>query len=99
MNSFLQKVGFHTAENEPSKVCCITPHFDFDWGPYAEPRYVKNTAPICIHFKAEIAQRLADDTHYRNQFETGTSNGKRCEKTRSEWEAVLFDRASAGLFV
>ena len=27
----LAKTGFDIAENEPSKVCCITPYFDSDW--------------------------------------------------------------------
>ena len=38
-NDSLAKIGFHTAENEPSKVvCCITPCLAFDSAPfYVEP--------------------------------------------------------------
>jgi hypothetical protein len=33
---------------------------------------------------------IALDTHYRNQFETGCSNGTLCNKSRKKWEYKLF---------
>jgi hypothetical protein len=35
--------------------------------------------------------RITSDTHYRNQFETGFSNGTLCNNTRKIWEQELFN--------
>eukprot|EP00746_Dinoflagellata_sp_MGD_P012122 gnl/MRDRNA2_/MRDRNA2_125681_c0_seq1.p1 gnl/MRDRNA2_/MRDRNA2_125681_c0~~gnl/MRDRNA2_/MRDRNA2_125681_c0_seq1.p1 ORF type:complete len:504 (-),score=69.10 gnl/MRDRNA2_/MRDRNA2_125681_c0_seq1:8-1519(-) len=56
--------------------------------------HIRNKARIVIHFKPqEIAKILAKDTHYRNQFETNTSNGVRDKTRRASWEESLFDGA------
>ena len=55
--------------------------------------YFRNTVQIVIHVKKEHLvdkKKLAGDTHYRNQFETGTSGGAKCLKTRKMWEKALF---------
>ena len=45
-------------------------------------------APIIIHFKVEdqMLTKLLNDTHYRNLFETGVSNGNKNKYLRSLWE-------------
>jgi hypothetical protein len=61
--------------------------------------YFRNTVQIVIHVKKEHLldrKKLAGDTHYRNQFETGTSGGLSCLKTREAWERALFAGAYDG---
>eukprot|EP01064_Diplonema_japonicum_P007195 TRINITY_DN14894_c0_g1_i2.p1 TRINITY_DN14894_c0_g1~~TRINITY_DN14894_c0_g1_i2.p1 ORF type:complete len:381 (+),score=76.01 TRINITY_DN14894_c0_g1_i2:41-1183(+) len=56
-------------------------------------KYIRDDAPIIIHISLDQAGRLRKmlhDTHYRNQFETGTSNGTLDHTTRKGWEARLF---------
>eukprot|EP00440_Ansanella_granifera_P069575 gb/GFBE01075487.1/.p1 GENE.gb/GFBE01075487.1/~~gb/GFBE01075487.1/.p1 ORF type:complete len:517 (+),score=84.92 gb/GFBE01075487.1/:1-1551(+) len=53
--------------------------------------YIKNDAPILIHVDLESRiSRMKEDTHYRNQFETGCSRGSRNLSCRKEWEDRLF---------
>eukprot|EP01059_Diplonema_ambulator_P019901 TRINITY_DN33581_c0_g1_i1.p1 TRINITY_DN33581_c0_g1~~TRINITY_DN33581_c0_g1_i1.p1 ORF type:complete len:381 (+),score=82.91 TRINITY_DN33581_c0_g1_i1:37-1179(+) len=57
-------------------------------------KYIRDEAPIIIHVSLDQAGRLKKmlhDTHYRNQFETGTSNGTLDHTTRKGWEARLFN--------
>jgi hypothetical protein len=57
-------------------------------------KWIQNKAPIIIHVDlVEIGALLAKDTHYRNQFETQTSNGCLDNDLRTEWEANLFGHA------
>lgn len=53
--------------------------------------WVAERAPIIIHFDLDrMIDYLETDTHYRNQFETGTSGGLLNPHTRSIWERDLF---------
>lgn len=45
--------------------------------------------PVIICFHARDLQKMVRDTHYRNQFETGTSSGGGIE-SRKKWESKLF---------
>ncbi len=55
-------------------------------------RYIRDEAPIIIHFKPqEVMQYFVKDTHYRNQFETNSSNGTLDHNARVDWEARLFE--------
>ena len=45
---------------------------------------------MAINFNAINLTIIANDTHYRNQFETGTSSGFYGLKDRAGWEASLF---------
>ena len=50
-------------------------------------QWVRSAAPIIIHINLDkVLQFLVKDTHYRNQFETGTSGGSTDLKARSSWE-------------
>jgi hypothetical protein len=53
-------------------------------------RYVRDRAPLVIHFGAEVLQYFLKDTHYRNQFETGMSKGALNYCLRSHWESRVF---------
>ena len=58
-------------------------------------RYIRDEAPIIIHINLDQGNRLrmlSIDTHYRNQFETGTSNGTLDHSTRQGWESRLFGK-------
>jgi len=48
-------------------------------------------SPININFTRHNLINISKDTHYRNQFETGSSNGHLCKFTRTTWENKLFD--------
>ena len=47
-------------------------------------------APIIIHLKEMTLRVLVNDTHYRNQFETKTSGGKKDYAVRQQWEREMF---------
>lgn len=54
--------------------------------------YVRDEAPIIVHI--DLASRLGKlraDTHYRNQFETGTTCGSSNLSHRKAWEDRLFE--------
>ena len=56
--------------------------------------YIRDEAPIIIHFHVDkCLQFFLKDTHYRNQFETGTSSGTLNRQTRTQWENSLFENA------
>lgn len=51
-------------------------------------RYIRDEAPVIIHFKMDnILKFLVKDTHYRNQFETNTSGGYLSHTSRVDWES------------
>mmetsp|Transcript_22777 Transcript_22777/g.43783 ORF Transcript_22777/g.43783 Transcript_22777/m.43783 type:complete len:601 (-) Transcript_22777:36-1838(-) len=53
--------------------------------------YVRNEAPIIVHIDLESRlEKLRADTHYRNQFETGTTCGSNNLEKRKAWEDRLF---------
>ena len=52
-------------------------------------------APLIIHIKADILPLLLEDTHYRNQFETGTSSATLSPPSRNSWESRLFGNTYA----
>lgn len=56
--------------------------------------WIRDEAPILIHLDlGQVAELLADDTHYKSQFETGSSNGTLDASRRSGWEDDLFGDA------
>eukprot|EP00929_Paragymnodinium_shiwhaense_P044839 TRINITY_DN22993_c0_g1_i1.p1 TRINITY_DN22993_c0_g1~~TRINITY_DN22993_c0_g1_i1.p1 ORF type:complete len:660 (+),score=227.94 TRINITY_DN22993_c0_g1_i1:55-2034(+) len=59
--------------------------------------WVRDLAPIIVHFWWDrMAQFLDGDTHYRSQFETGSSCGLNNRKVREKWEHSLFQGAYDG---
>merc|ERR1719353_1820019 len=53
--------------------------------------WIRELAPIVIHIDLDkMLKYLEVDTHYRNQFETGTGGGIVDIEQRSEWERALF---------
>lgn len=53
--------------------------------------WVRDMAPIHIHVNLDtVGEFLEKDTHYRNQFETKSSEGLLDENVRDEWEHDLF---------
>lgn len=56
-------------------------------------RYVRDVAPLIIHIRDADLAALANDTHYRNQFETGTSRGMLSFEFRAGWETSMFGAA------
>jgi len=53
--------------------------------------YIRELAPILVHVNlSKMMKFLQDDTHYRNQFETGTSGGLLKPLVREKWERDLF---------
>ncbi len=61
--------------------------------------YFRNTVRLIIHVKKELLvdpTKLGGDTHYRCQFETGTSNGALNPPRREVWERDLFGGAYDG---
>ena len=52
--------------------------------------YIRDEAPIIIHLQETTLRTLVNDTHYRNQFETKTSGGKRDYEVRQQWEREMF---------
>ena len=56
-------------------------------------RFLRDEAPIIIHVSMQRALKfLVQDTHYRNQFETGTSGGTLNSNSRTSWEDRLFNK-------
>ena len=54
-------------------------------------QYVEFEIPLIIRIKPAALNLLADDTHYRNQFETQTSGGTMNNVTRRRWENLMFN--------
>jgi len=53
--------------------------------------YIRDEAPIVIHIDlAARLEKLSRDTHYRNQFETGSTRGSSDLEKRKTWEDRLF---------
>jgi hypothetical protein len=60
----------------------------------AVKQFIRERATIIIHFDPlKTLNKLVNDTHYRNQFETGTSGGLMDTKQRKLWEDALFNGA------
>eukprot|EP00656_Telonema_subtile_P047328 TRINITY_DN5428_c0_g1_i12.p1 TRINITY_DN5428_c0_g1~~TRINITY_DN5428_c0_g1_i12.p1 ORF type:complete len:423 (-),score=168.29 TRINITY_DN5428_c0_g1_i12:149-1417(-) len=58
--------------------------------------YIREEAPIIIHFHIDkCIDFFLKDTHYRNQFETGSSSGSLSRASRTQWENDLFSNAYA----
>ena len=56
--------------------------------------YIRDHAPMIIHIHLDpILQYLISDSHYRNQFETKTSNGTLDNNIRRQWESRMFGGA------
>ena len=56
-------------------------------------RYLRDDAPVIVHLNmSKMAPFLTKDTHYRNQFETGTSGGSLNRSLRVNWEDRLFNQ-------
>lgn len=54
-------------------------------------RYIRDEAPLIIHvYLNNLLDAFLNDTHYRNQFETNTSNGYLSNETRITWEDRMF---------
>jgi hypothetical protein len=54
--------------------------------------YLRDDAPLILHIgMAKMAPFMDSDTHYRNQFETGTSGGCLSRTSRVDWERRLFN--------
>jgi hypothetical protein len=52
--------------------------------------------PKIVHFPIEtVLSFFVADTHYRNQFETGSSRGMLSAQMRQQWETTLFGNAYA----
>lgn len=59
--------------------------------------WVRDFAPIIVHFHFDkMAKFLKADTHYRSQFETGSSCGLNNRQVRERWERDLFQGAYDG---
>lgn len=57
-------------------------------------QWVRSAAPIIIHINLDKVLRfLVKDTHYRNQFETGTSGGSTDLVARKSWEDRIFKKS------
>ena len=57
---------------------------------------MRSAAPIIIHINLDkVLQFLVKDTHYRNQFETGTSGGSTDLKARRSWEVRIHEKRKA----
>lgn len=55
--------------------------------------YIRDTSPLIVHFHPTMFPLFEKDTHYRSQFETGTSSGTLSRVTRVTWEGALFGNA------
>lgn len=54
-------------------------------------KFIRDDAPIIVHIHLDrLMDKLARDTHLRNQFETGTSCGTLSSSSRIVWEDRLF---------
>lgn len=55
--------------------------------------YIEHHAPLIIHVHIlKYMQFFVNDTHYRNQFETGKTSGCNNLTTRGGWETKMFDK-------
>lgn len=53
--------------------------------------WIREMAPVLVHVNLDkMLQHIEGDTHYRNQFETGTSGGLLKHDVRKKWEKDLF---------
>jgi len=56
--------------------------------------WVRELAPMIVHVNLEkLGELLANDSHYRNQFETNSSSGLLKPAARIKWEKGLFGMA------
>ncbi|KAJ4454506.1 hypothetical protein PAPYR_10769 [Paratrimastix pyriformis] len=57
--------------------------------------YIRDVAPIIVHFRPHLLEAFADDRdcRYKSQFETGTSCGALSHQWRFSWEDRIFDNA------
>lgn len=56
--------------------------------------WIRDHAPLVIHIDLEVfGEKVAADTHYRNQFETACSRGCLSTTSRTQWEQDLFGDA------
>lgn len=56
--------------------------------------WIRELAPIIVHVNLDVVgEFLMSDTHYRNQFEVGTSGGLLNRSARTKWEKGLFGAA------
>eukprot|EP00434_Breviolum_minutum_P022175 symbB.v1.2.019576.t1/scaffold1605.1/size109642/4 len=59
--------------------------------------WVRDFAPLLVHIHFDrMCKFLLEDTHYRSQFETGTSCGLNKREVRERWERDLFQGAYDG---
>lgn len=59
--------------------------------------WVRDFAPVIVHFWFDkMCKFLLEDTHYRSQFETGSSCGLNNREVRERWERDLFQGAYDG---
>ena len=57
--------------------------------------YIRDDAPIIVHFNAHTPNHLHKDPWYHSQFETGTSKGSLDHTVRKSWEDAMFSKAFA----
>ncbi len=50
-------------------------------------RYIRDTAPIIIHFRSTLLEKFLNDTHYRSMFEISPGS----TGARKAWEKKLFN--------
>ena len=55
--------------------------------------FIEHQVPITIRVYCNKMKQLSQDTHYRNLFETGTSGGTTCQKSRKNAENRKFGNA------
>ena len=55
--------------------------------------FIEHRVPITIRVHCNKMKQLSQDTHYRNLFETGTSGGTTCQKSRQNGENRKFGNA------
>lgn len=59
--------------------------------------WVRDFAPLIVHIHFDkMCKFLLEDTHYRSQFETGSSCGLNNREVRARWERDLFQGAYDG---
>eukprot|EP00440_Ansanella_granifera_P022032 gb/GFBE01023923.1/.p1 GENE.gb/GFBE01023923.1/~~gb/GFBE01023923.1/.p1 ORF type:complete len:661 (+),score=140.10 gb/GFBE01023923.1/:1-1983(+) len=59
--------------------------------------WVRDFAPVIVHLHFDrMCKFLLEDTHYRSQFETGSSCGLNNREVRERWERDLFQGAYDG---
>lgn len=84
----------HALPGVEERICALGFQSCHLWGALA---WIRELAPIIIHVNLDKAlDFLEEDTHYRSQFETGTSGGLLNRRTRDFWEHELFNAAYDG---